>query len=88
MDFIKDDKNGTRSYILKLKARKAVEFLNRHFTDKHPRFLGQTLEEVEKNKNKFIFDCPDDEILQTCLQIKESEKSPVRKKILIKLYFT
>jgi hypothetical protein len=60
-----------------LKARKAVEFLNQHFTAKHPRFLGQTPMDVEKNKKKFVIECPDDEILQTCLQIKESLKSPV-----------
>ncbi|XP_031784912.1 transcriptional protein SWT1 isoform X2 [Nasonia vitripennis] len=77
LDFIKDDKNHTRSNALKLKARRAVEFLNKHFTTKHPRFLGQSPIDVEKNKEKFMLECPDDEILQTCLQIKEMSKSPV-----------
>ncbi|XP_014209678.1 transcriptional protein SWT1 isoform X2 [Copidosoma floridanum] len=77
LDFIKDDKNNTRSEALKYKARKAVDFLNRYFTAKHPRFLGQTPRDVKENKKKFATDCPDDEILQTCLQIKESAKTPV-----------
>lgn len=79
LDFIKDDKNNTRSLSLRLKARKAVDFLNKHFSAKHPRILGQTPTDVEKNKEKFEVECPDDEILQTCLQIKELSKTPVSK---------
>lgn len=75
---MKDDKKNTRSEALKSKARKAVNFLNNHFTNKHPRFLGQTPTEVHDNKSKFEIECPDDEILQTCLQIKDASKSPVR----------
>lgn len=55
-----------------------MDFLNRHFSAKHPRFLGQTPKEVEQNKEKFMVECPDDEILQTCLQVKDSGRTAVR----------
>ncbi|KAJ8668678.1 hypothetical protein QAD02_010341 [Eretmocerus hayati] len=77
LDFIKDDKSGTRSQSVQLKARKAVDYLNKHFGSKDPRFLGQTPQDVKRNKERFEVECPDDEILQTCLQIKESSKIPV-----------
>lgn len=77
LDYIKNDNNNTRSQQLKTKARRAIEFLNKHFESRHPRFLGQTVSDVEENREKFSIDCPDDEILQTCLQIQQFEKSVV-----------
>ncbi|XP_066592364.1 transcriptional protein SWT1 isoform X2 [Prorops nasuta] len=77
LDCIKDDKFRQRSEVLKSKARRAIQFLNQNFSAKHPRVLGQRPEDVLNNKSKFEIDCPDDEILQTCLQIRESNKSVV-----------
>ncbi|XP_058790584.1 transcriptional protein SWT1-like isoform X2 [Phymastichus coffea] len=77
LDYIKDNKDNSRSHALKLNARKAVDFLNKHFSAKHPRFLGQTPTDVEKNKQLFSVECPDDEILQTCLQVKDSTRTAV-----------
>ncbi|XP_057333316.1 transcriptional protein SWT1 [Microplitis mediator] len=70
LDFIKDDKSNSRPASLKTKARQAIQFLNNHFAEKHPRILGQTFADVLANRQKFELECPDDEILQTCLQIK------------------
>lgn len=72
LDFIKDDKSMSRPETLRAKARKAVRFLHQHFSAKHPRILGQTPMDVANNKSRFEVDCPDDEILQTCLQIRMS----------------
>ncbi|XP_015127152.1 uncharacterized protein LOC107048489 [Diachasma alloeum] len=77
LDYIKDDKANSRPEGLKTKARQAVRFLNRHFSDKHPRILGQTARDVVNNRELFAVECPDDEILQTCLQIRKSNNSVV-----------
>ncbi|XP_044014421.1 transcriptional protein SWT1 [Aphidius gifuensis] len=77
LDYIKDDKKNTRSETLKYKARQAVSFLNKHFSHKHPRILGQTPNDVANNRQKFSTSCPDDEILQTCLQIREKNNCVV-----------
>lgn len=66
-----------RSTALRAKARKAIHYINKLFSSKHPRIIGQTREDVAKNKEKFSIDCPDDEILQTCLQIRDLKKSVV-----------
>ena len=71
LDYIKDGK-ATRSELLKSQARNAIKFIYRHFSAKHPRFFGQTMHDVEENKQRFAIDCPDDEILQTCLQIESA----------------
>ncbi|XP_015586272.1 transcriptional protein SWT1 isoform X2 [Cephus cinctus] len=68
LDYIKD--NNSES--LQAKARRAIRFLYQHFSDKHPRVKGQTASDFERNKAQFAFDCPDDEILQTCLQVAQS----------------
>ena len=76
LDYIKD--NGkTKPASLCAKARRAINYINKQFSSKHPRIIGQTRKDVLKNKEKFSIDCPDDEILQTCLQIQELEKSVV-----------
>lgn len=49
-----------------------MRFLHQHFSTKHPRILGQTPQDVMKNKEIFETVCPDDEILQSCLQIRNS----------------
>ncbi|XP_015191410.1 PREDICTED: transcriptional protein SWT1-like isoform X2 [Polistes dominula] len=56
-------------------SRKAIQFLNNHFSVKDPRLVGQTLQDVMNNKEKFAAECPDDEILQVCLQIREADKA-------------
>lgn len=61
-----------------MKAREAIYFLNEHFSSKHPRIIGQTREQAIKNKKLFSLECPDDEILQCCLQIRELGRSVVR----------
>ncbi|XP_012287331.1 transcriptional protein SWT1 [Orussus abietinus] len=77
LDYIKDNKDSSRTQILQAKARRAIKFLNFHFSSKHPRVKGQTPEDVERNREKFFVDCPDDEILQTCLQIRDLGKTVV-----------
>ncbi|KAK2581146.1 hypothetical protein KPH14_007955 [Odynerus spinipes] len=75
LDYLKDDKSRTRSERLRAKARKAINFLHEHFSSKHPRVVGQTPEDVAKNKERFATECPDDEILQTCLQIRDAGRT-------------
>lgn len=77
LDYIKDDKNNTRSETLKFNARQAVNFLHKHFSTRHPRVLGQTPRDVANNRTQFAADCPDDEILQTCLQIRQTNNGVV-----------
>ncbi|XP_043286285.1 transcriptional protein SWT1 [Venturia canescens] len=77
LDFIKDDKSMSRPDCLRAKARQAVRFLHQHFSAKHPRILGQTPLDVSNNKERFMHDCPDDEILQTCLQIRSTANNVV-----------
>nr|XP_012138149.1 PREDICTED: transcriptional protein SWT1 isoform X1 [Megachile rotundata] len=77
LDYIKTDNGRIKSSALCGKARKAVNYINNLFSSKHPRVIGQTPEDVAKNKEKFSIDCPDDEILQTCLQIRDLGKSVV-----------
>ncbi|KAH0535413.1 uncharacterized protein LOC123266943 [Cotesia glomerata] len=72
LDFIKDDKSHSRPQNLKYRARHAIQFINKHFAAKHPRILGQTFADVLSNRQKFETECPDDEILQTCLQIQSA----------------
>lgn len=60
---------------LRDQSRKAIQFLNNHFSAKDPRIVGQTLQDVMNNKEKFAAECPDDEILQVCLQIREAGKA-------------
>ncbi|CAL7939993.1 unnamed protein product [Xylocopa violacea] len=74
LDYIKDDYGKTKPTILCAKARKAVNYINKLFSSKHPHIITQTPEGVAKNKEKFAIDCPDDEILQTCLEIRDSGK--------------
>ncbi|XP_012541968.1 transcriptional protein SWT1 [Monomorium pharaonis] len=74
LDYIKDNKS---KYELSIKARKAISFIHNQFSSKHPRVIGQTREQAEKNKEQFSLDCPDDEILQCCLQIHQLKKSVV-----------
>lgn len=76
LDYLKNDKS--RSETLRTKARKAISFINKHFASKHPRIVGQTREQAATNKENFSLDCPDDEILQCCLQIKNLNKDAVR----------
>lgn len=59
-----------------VKARKAINYINKLFS-LNQYVIGQTPEDVAKNKEKFSTDCPDDEILQTCLQIRDLGKSVV-----------
>ncbi|KZC08401.1 Transcriptional protein SWT1 [Dufourea novaeangliae] len=77
LDYIKDDNSKTKPASLCANARKAINYINKLFSAKHPRVIGQTREDALRNKEKFSIDCPDDEILQTCLQIRELEKSVV-----------
>lgn len=74
LDYIKSNKS---THELWIKARKAIAFINEHFASKHPRIIGQTREQAAKNKDNFALSCPDDEILQCCLQICELQKSVV-----------
>ncbi|CAD1480610.1 unnamed protein product, partial [Heterotrigona itama] len=77
LDYIKDDNGKSKSKSLCFKARKAINYINKLFSSKQSRVIGQTPEDVTKNKEKFSVDCPDDEILQTCLQIRDLGKSAV-----------
>ncbi|KYQ55450.1 Uncharacterized protein C1orf26 [Trachymyrmex zeteki] len=72
LDYFKD--NGANNE-LSIKARKAISFINKQFSSKHPRVIGQTREQAAKNKEDFSLNCPDDEILQCCLQISQLQKS-------------
>ncbi|XP_071581304.1 uncharacterized protein Swt1 [Temnothorax nylanderi] len=74
LDYFKDNKS---KHELSLKARKAISFIHDQFSSKHPRIIGQTREQAAKNKKEFSLDCPDDEILQCCLQIHQLGKSVV-----------
>ncbi|KAF7387208.1 hypothetical protein HZH68_012885 [Vespula germanica] len=75
LDYLKDDKFGTKSVDLRMKARRAINFLNSHLSINDPHIVGQTLEDVRNNKEKFAIECPDDEILQTCLQIRNAGRA-------------
>ncbi|EFN86993.1 Uncharacterized protein C1orf26-like protein [Harpegnathos saltator] len=75
LDYLKSDKS--RSETLRTKARTAISFINEHFASKHPRIVGQTREQASTNKEVFFLDCPDDEVLQCCLQIKNLKKDVV-----------
>ncbi|KOX69394.1 Transcriptional protein SWT1, partial [Melipona quadrifasciata] len=77
LDYIKNDNGKSKSKSLCYKARKAINYINKLFSSKQSRVIGQTPEDVTKNKEKFSVDCPDDEILQTCLQIRDLGKSAV-----------
>ncbi|XP_033340043.1 swt1 RNA endoribonuclease isoform X2 [Megalopta genalis] len=77
LDYIKNDNGKTKPASLSMKARKAVNYINKLFSSKYPYIIGQTREDALRNKKKYSIDCPDDEILQTCLQIRELEKSVV-----------
>ncbi|KYN17127.1 Uncharacterized protein C1orf26 like protein [Trachymyrmex cornetzi] len=72
LDYFKG--NGANNE-LSIKARKAISFIHKQFSSKHPRVIGQTREQAAKNKEDFSLDCPDDEILQCCLQISQLQKS-------------
>lgn len=84
LDYLKSDKS--RSGTLRTKARKAISFINEHFASKHPRIIGQTREQAVMNKENFSIDCPDDEILQCCLQIKNLKKDVVRYVVYTYIY--
>ncbi|XP_029173016.1 transcriptional protein SWT1 [Nylanderia fulva] len=74
LDYIKNNKS---THELWIKARKAISFIHEHFASKHPRIIGQTREQSVQNKDEFSLTCPDDEILQCCLQICKLQKSVV-----------
>ncbi|XP_026299733.1 transcriptional protein SWT1 [Apis mellifera] len=76
LDYIKNDNGKSKPTILCVKARKAINYINKLFS-LNQYVIGQTPEDVAKNKEKFSTDCPDDEILQTCLQIRDLGKSVV-----------
>ncbi|XP_034255211.1 transcriptional protein SWT1 isoform X2 [Thrips palmi] len=48
-------------------ARRAINFLHEKFSSKHSRIRGQKISEATKNTSN----CADDNILQSCLQLKE-----------------
>ncbi|XP_011863191.1 PREDICTED: transcriptional protein SWT1-like [Vollenhovia emeryi] len=74
LDYFKDNKS---KHELSAKARQAISFIHDQFSSKHPRVIGQTREQATKNKEDFSLNCPDDEILQCCLQIQQLKKSVV-----------
>ncbi|XP_046833779.1 transcriptional protein SWT1-like isoform X4 [Vespa crabro] len=86
LDYLKNDKFERKSIHLREKARKAINFLHDHFSVKHPRIVGQTLEDVRSNKEKFAIECPDDEILQACLQIRNAERTVIVSKEMKNLF--
>nr|XP_050861603.1 transcriptional protein SWT1-like isoform X7 [Vespula vulgaris] len=86
LDYLKDDKFGTKSVHLRMKARKAINFLNSHLSINDPRIVGQTLEDVRNNKERFAIECPDDEILQTCLQIRNAGRTVIVSKEMKNLF--
>ncbi|XP_053970494.1 transcriptional protein SWT1 isoform X1 [Hylaeus volcanicus] len=77
LDYIKGNYGKTKPAALVAKARKAISYIHKLFSSKHPRIVGQKRQDAARNKEKFAIDCPDDEILQTCLQIRDFEKSVV-----------
>ncbi|EFN66674.1 Uncharacterized protein C1orf26 [Camponotus floridanus] len=74
LDYIKSNRS---THELSVKARKAISFIHEQFSSKHPRIIGQTREQALKNKEEFSLNCPDDEILQCCLQIFHLQKDVV-----------
>ncbi|XP_012232697.1 transcriptional protein SWT1 [Linepithema humile] len=74
LDYFKENKS---KWELRAKARKAISFIHEQFSAKHPRVIGQTREQAAQNKEDFSLNCPDDEILQCCLQIQKLGKSVV-----------
>lgn len=48
-------------------ARRAINYLHGNFSSKHPRVRGQKLSEATQNSSN----CADDNILRSCLQLKE-----------------
>ena len=81
LEYLKNE--SSKSQILKLKANEAVEFLKKKFTAENTKFLGQLFTDVEKNKERFNTECPNDEILQICLQIQDLRPVVSRKIFLI-----
>lgn len=71
LDYIKDNKSRTKSVQLQKSAKSAVDMLFKYFSSKHPRLKGQTAVDAAANRKKFQVESPDDEILQSCLQIRE-----------------
>jgi len=67
---------------LKEKANKAIRFIHELLASKNPYIIGQTRKEAIKNKMEFSLKCPDDEILQCCLQMHELEKSVVIRRFI------
>jgi len=55
-------------------ARAAVTFLNDSFKRRHPRVRGQTGREACRARSVHVDQlCPDDSILESCLQLKEQQ---------------
>ncbi|KAJ1524898.1 hypothetical protein ONE63_009759 [Megalurothrips usitatus] len=48
-------------------ARRAIDYLHGNFSSKHPRVRGQKLTEA----TLYPHSCPDDKILQSCIQLKD-----------------
>ncbi|XP_046414257.1 transcriptional protein SWT1 isoform X2 [Neodiprion fabricii] len=71
LDYIKDNKLQRKSTHLQRSAKIAVDLLFQYFSSNHPRLQGQTAADAASNKTKYHTDSPDDEILQTCLKIRE-----------------
>ncbi|XP_046735272.1 transcriptional protein SWT1 isoform X2 [Diprion similis] len=71
LDYIKDNKSQRKSTHLQRSAKIAVDLLFQYFSSKHPRLQGQTAADAASNRVKYQTDSPDDEILQTCLKIRE-----------------
>ncbi|XP_026669491.1 transcriptional protein SWT1-like [Ceratina calcarata] len=74
LDYIKDDNSKTKPATLCASARKAIKYINTLFSSNQSRIMSQTPEDVARNKRKFYTSCPDDEILQTCLQLRDLGK--------------
>ncbi|XP_012257313.2 transcriptional protein SWT1 isoform X1 [Athalia rosae] len=71
LDYIKDNKSKSKTVHLQHSARLAVNLLFQCFSSKHPRVKGQSAEDAARIKRNFEIESPDDEILQSCMQIRE-----------------
>ncbi|XP_026474878.1 uncharacterized protein LOC113378545 [Ctenocephalides felis] len=73
LDCIKDRKGENQQ--LQNLARRAINYLNKSFMEQSPKIHGQSA--VDCSNHLITIDCPDDKILNCCLQIQKTNKNVV-----------
>ncbi|XP_046996908.1 transcriptional protein SWT1 isoform X1 [Schistocerca americana] len=67
LDILKDRRDVTKSKMTAVRAQKAITFLHKCFSTKHPRVIGQTVSDAGPDALSGLCN-PDNSILQCCLQ--------------------